>query len=241
MAPTTRRAARRNRPADAGRGLDARRRGLAAGASGVVIALTLAACSTAGTSAGSAGSPDHNAHGAATTSSVPAAPSTSPHADDAARAGDVTFAQQMIPHHEQAVEMADLALKKPSASATVRRLATQIKAAQDPEITTMRGWLSAWGAPATPSADHGAGHGGHGEGMMSAQDMADLAKAEGAAFDRSWVTMMITHHEGAVTMSQQVLRTTQNPHVKALAEEIIAAQQKEIATMRGLLETTPTG
>ena len=76
---------------------------------------------------------------------------------------------------------------------------------------------------------------------MSAQDMADLAKAEGAAFDRSWITMMITHHEGAVTMSQQVLRTTQNLHVKALAEEIIAAQQQEIATMRGLLETTPTG
>ncbi len=66
------------------------------------------------------------------------------------RVGDVMFAQMMIPHHQQAIEMADIALGKPSASATVRDLATQIKAAQDPEITVMSGWLTAWGASPRP-------------------------------------------------------------------------------------------
>ena len=180
------------------------------------------------------------------TSSAPAtsAPSgtsgTSAGPADAARAGDVAFAQGMIPHHEQAVEMADMALEKSSASATVRRLATQIKAAQDPEIATMRALLTAWGAPAAPTAggDHGTGHGtGHGchGGMMSAQDMTALAKADGAAFDRMWLTMMIEHHEGAVTMSEQVLTTTRDPQVSTLARDIISAQQAEIATMRALL------
>ena len=137
--------------------------------------------------------------------------------------------------------MSDMALQKKSASAQVRSLATQIKAAQDPEIATMRGWLTAWGAPtAAPSRDHGTadgghdGHGGHG-GMMSAQDMTALAKAEGADFDRMWITMMIEHHEGAVTMSEQVLTTTRDPQVAALARAIITGQKAEIATMRDLL------
>ncbi len=215
-------------------------RRLTIGATALVAALALAACSN--TEHPSAHGSGDAGHGAPATSSAPAtsAPSgtsgTSAGPADAARAGDVAFAQGMIPHHEQAVEMADMALEKSSASATVRRLATQIKAAQDPEIATMRALLTAWGAPAAPTAggDHGTGHGGHG-GMMSAQDMTALAKADGAAFDRMWLTMMIEHHEGAVTMSEQVLTTTRDPQVSTLARDIISAQQAEIATMRALL------
>lgn len=219
-------------------------RRLTIGATALVAALALAACSN--TEHPSAHGSGDAGHGAPATSSAPAtsAPSgtsgTSAGPADAARAGDVAFAQGMIPHHEQAVEMADMALEKSSASATVRRLATQIKAAQDPEIATMRALLTAWGAPAAPTAGgdhgtgHGTGHGGHG-GMMSAQDMTALAKADGAAFDRMWLTMMIEHHEGAVTMSEQVLTTTRDPQVSTLARDIISAQQAEIATMRALL------
>lgn len=144
---------------------------------------------------------------------------------------DVMFAQMMIPHHEQAVEMADVALDQSTSSVEVRQLAVDIKAAQDPEIETMRGWLEAWGAPqAAPSGME------HDSGMMADTDMGALADAEGAEFDRMWLTMMIEHHEGAITMAQDVLATTEDEEVKAMAEDIIAAQEAEIATMQALLE-----
>lgn len=217
-------------------------RRIATSATGILAAVALTACGSANTTS----APTGEAHGTHATSSAPAPAGTTGTGTgtgpaDASRAGDVAFAQGMIPHHEQAVEMSDMALQKKSASAQVRSLATQIKAAQDPEIATMRGWLTAWGAPtAAPSRDHGTadgghdGHGGHG-GMMSAQDMTALAKAEGADFDRMWITMMIEHHEGAVTMSEQVLTTTRDPQVAALARAIITGQKAEIATMRDLL------
>jgi len=144
---------------------------------------------------------------------------------------DVMFAQMMIPHHEQAVEMADMALDKATSSAEVRQLAVDIKAAQDPEIETMRGWLEAWGAPQeAPSAME------HDSGMMADTDMSALADAEGTEFDQMWLTMMIEHHEGAITMARDVQSTTEDEEVAALAAEIIAAQEAEIATMQALLE-----
>ena len=148
----------------------------------------------------------------------------------AGRAGDVMFAQMMVPHHEQAVEMADLALKNDTTSTEVRALAQQIKGAQGPEIETMNGWLRSWGAPASAEMSHGGS-----DGMMSAADMASLAKASGAEFDRMWLTMMVQHHQGAVEMAQGVLGTSADTGVKTLASSIIAGQEKEIATMQGLL------
>lgn len=154
------------------------------------------------------------------------------------RSGDVMFAQMMIPHHEQAVEMADLALEKDGVSAEVQDLATDIKAAQDPEIKTMSGWLGEWGASATASGN-GMNHGGGndaGAGMMSDDDMQSLRAAEGAEFDKQWLTMMIEHHEGAVDMAKDVLKTTQDPEVRALAEAVVSGQEAEISTMQGLLD-----
>lgn len=147
------------------------------------------------------------------------------------RAGDVMFAQMMIPHHEQAVEMAEIALVKSDASGQVRELATAVKQTQDPEIQTMSGWLKEWGAAApSGSMDHGS----MGSGMMSDADMEALERASGTAFDQKWVTMMIAHHEGAIDMARQVLATTADPKVKALADAIIKAQTEEIITMRAM-------
>lgn len=147
------------------------------------------------------------------------------------------FAQMMIPHHQQAVQMADIALGKPSASPKVRELATQIKAAQDPEIAQMSDWLKAWGASTATSSGmgHGMDHGMGSGGMMSDSDLTALKTAEGADFDRKWLTGMIAHHQGAVMMANQVLSTTSDPQVKALAEAIVKGQNSEITTMQGLL------
>jgi uncharacterized protein (DUF305 family) len=144
---------------------------------------------------------------------------------------DVSFAQNMIVHHQQAVEMADLAATR-AAKADLKSLAAQIKAAQQPEIDKMTGWLTAWGKPVVPAA----GHGGHSmPGMMSAQDMDKLRAANGADFDRQFAQMMIDHHNGAIEMARDVQTTGANPDVKKLAADIEKTQQAEVLTLRKLL------
>jgi uncharacterized protein (DUF305 family) len=145
---------------------------------------------------------------------------------------DIMFAQAMIPHHEQAIEMADLALETDSVSAEVRELATQIKAAQGPEIDQMIQWLKDWDSE-MPMAGHDMGNMG-GDGMMGQDDLDDLAAAEGPEFDTLWLTMMIEHHEGALTMADRVI-DSDNTDVAALAKAIVKTQTAEIATMEGLL------
>jgi uncharacterized protein (DUF305 family) len=147
---------------------------------------------------------------------------------------DVTFAQMMIPHHEQAIEMSELALD-PNAGAgpAVTALARTVKGAQDPEIATMKRWLTTWGAPTAPPADD------HDmsamPGMMSASQMTALGAARGTAFDRMWLEMMIRHHEGAIAMADEVLAGGTNAEVKALAAQVVAGQRAEIDEMRRLL------
>lgn len=133
--------------------------------------------------------------------------------------------------------MAEIALDPAvGAGAEVTDLATRIRAAQDPEIETMRGWLSAWGED--EMADMSDDHDAHGmEGMMSADEMAELETLNGGEFDRAWMEMMIRHHQGAITMSQTEKQDGSLAEVKALADTIIAAQQKEIDEMQGLLGT----
>jgi uncharacterized protein (DUF305 family) len=161
-------------------------------------------------------------------------------------ATDVGFAQGMIPHHAQAVEMADLALEK-STNADVLALAKQIKASQNPEIQTMSGWLQSWGQK-VPSTDSMSG-GGHDmtdmggmmmDGMMTEADMEKLESSSGTAFDRLWMELMIQHHEGAVRMSEDELKDGKNPDVKALAQTIVTSQQAEISTMNSLLSKLPS-
>jgi uncharacterized protein (DUF305 family) len=199
------------------------RRAALAGAT-VTVALALTACGGDGHPAPGAG---HGAPG----SSAPAAT-----ASGAAAAGDADamFAQMMIPHHRQAVEMADLAATR-AADPEVKRLAGEIRAAQAPEIATMSGWLSAWGRP-VPSPGAELPHMDHGmPGMMSDAELARLAAASGREFDRQFLTMMIAHHEGAVTMARDELSRGVNAEAKALAGQIVATQQAEIDTMRKVL------
>lgn len=145
---------------------------------------------------------------------------------------DVAFAQNMVVHHQQAVEMSRSATGR-AGSPEVRELAEQIAAAQGPEIDQLNGWLRDWGAA---PAQHG-GHGGHQQmdGMMSAEQMRGLAQASGADFDRQFLSMMIEHHEGAVSMARTELESGAFPEAKQLAQRIIDTQRAEIDTMRGLL------
>ena len=164
-----------------------------------------------------------------------AAPATGPAASGPHNSQDVSFTTDMLPHHTQAVEMAEMALSR-TTDPKVQVLAKQIKAEQAPEISAMRGWLAGWGKPVAAGGSHEMGgmHGGSG-GMMSDTDMRMLDKASGGDFARLWLTGMTRHHEGAVEMARTELRSGQNAQAKQLATGIVASQSAEIATMKTLL------
>ena len=152
---------------------------------------------------------------------------------------DVTFAQSMIPHHEQAVMMAQMA-KTHAQSPEVKDLAAKIEAAQGPEIDAMSGWLKAWGQK--ESSGNGMGGMDQGSdgmpGMMSDDDMMSLDSANGAGFDRMFLTMMITHHEGAIEMAKAQQADGKNGDAVALAKKIEADQTSEITQMKDLLKSS---
>ncbi|MFI2435588.1 DUF305 domain-containing protein [Streptomyces sp. NPDC018693] len=182
----------------------------------VTAAFALAACGGEGDGGSAAGD---NASASATA--------------DAHNAQDVTFAQGMIPHHRQALEMAALAADRAS-SAQVKDLAGRIEKAQDPEIQTMTGWLTAWGEDAPAAGGH-SGHSGGMAGMMNAEDMAKLEKTSGGDFDSMFLTMMIEHHEGAVEMAEAEQAKGAYGPAMAMAGDIVAAQTAEIEEMKKLL------
>jgi uncharacterized protein (DUF305 family) len=191
------------------------------------LSLVLAACGD------SAGSMDHSSTGASSTSSS-AAPVDAQHDDQ-----DVVFAQQMIVHHQSAVEMARTAADKAS-SQEVEDLARSVEAAQGPEIETMTSWLNTWGEPVTPDGAMGGTHHSSGDvpGMMSGEQMTQLQTATGADFDEVFLRMMTAHHQGAVEMARTEQSEGSNPQAVALAGEIVSAQTAEIAEMERLLAGT---
>jgi uncharacterized protein (DUF305 family) len=180
--------------------------------------------------------------------SATAAPTTAQNAG-AHNDADVMFAQHMIPHHQQAIEMSDMVLAKQGIDPKVTDLANQIKNAQGPEIQQMQGWLTQWGNPAMPSMPAGGmpGHDMPGmsgmpsmpgmAGMMSEADMTALQNAQGVEASKLFLTQMIAHHEGAITMAQTEIKDGQYPAAVELAKSIVSAQQKEIETMKGILAT----
>ncbi|MBA3369424.1 MAG: DUF305 domain-containing protein [Geodermatophilaceae bacterium] len=149
-------------------------------------------------------------------------------------AADVSFATEMIPHHRQALEMAEMASTRAS-SPDVVQLAEEIAGAQDPEIETMSGWLEAWGEP-VPEEMGGMEMGGM-PGMMSEEQMRALEGASGAAFDEMFLEMMIEHHTGAIQMAQTEQSDGQYPEAIDLAEQIEEGQTAEVETMQDLLGT----
>ena len=145
---------------------------------------------------------------------------------------DVMFAQMMIPHHEQAIEMSDIALDpNTGASAAIIALATQIKGAQDPEISQMKNLLTTWGMPTDMgSMDHSSMM----EGMLSLEEMDTLGQLKGAEFDKAWAKGMIAHHEGAIAMANDVLANGKNSEILALANAVVSGQSTEIETLKPL-------
>lgn len=141
---------------------------------------------------------------------------------------DVTFAQTMIQHHDQAIAMAQIILDKDGIDPKVIDLAEQIQAAQGPEIDQIQSWLTSWGAPAG-GMDHGM------DGMMSDDDMAALTTATGVEAGQLFLRQMIEHHQGAIAMAQMELDDGKNPEATALAQKIVDAQSTEIDLMEELL------
>jgi len=145
---------------------------------------------------------------------------------------DVMFAQMMIPHHQQAIAMSDIALDPNSqASAAIIALATQIKGAQDPEISQMKNLLTTWGkSMEMGSMDHSSMMGG----MLSLEEIDTLGQLKGAEFDKAWAKGMIAHHEGAIAMANDVLANGKNSEILALANAVVSGQSAEIKTLKPL-------
>jgi len=240
-----------------------KKQSVAIGAVAFAAVLALGACGESGDQAGQE-------------TASPSPTTTTSTAAEAHNQADVTFAQHMIPHHQQAIEMSDMILAKQGIDPRVIELANQIKAAQGPEIEQMQGWLKQWGQPTMPMMPgmEMPGHTGMPgmpgmesptttpttttaatpsqtgmpgmpsmpgmpgmAGMMSPEDMAALQNAQGVEASRLFLTQMIEHHRGAITMGQNEVDTGQYPPAVALARSIIDTQQKEITTMEGILAT----
>jgi uncharacterized protein (DUF305 family) len=147
---------------------------------------------------------------------------------------DIMFAQMMIPHHEQAIELADMALDPTlMASEKVKALASQIKNAQDPEIDLMAQWLDDWEQPLMDmSVDHSMTM----EGMLSVDELGAIGQMNGEEFDQAWIRAMIAHHKGAIEMADTVKAEGESALVQELADAIIQAQKSEIDTLELLIK-----
>jgi uncharacterized protein (DUF305 family) len=184
-------------------------------------------------------------------SNQPAAPSASSSSTTAAaqaaafNQADVDFATMMIPHHQQAVDLAAMVPSR-STNADVLKLAADISAAQGPEIQTMKAFLVQWNAGGQERSDSGNDtgedqHQGHDmagmamDGMVDQPTMTKLESLNGAAFDTLWLQSMIGHHEGAIKMAQTELANGTNADAKTLAQQIITGQQAEITQMKQML------
>ncbi|ACY21827.1 protein of unknown function DUF305 [Gordonia bronchialis DSM 43247] len=212
----------------------ATRTGVVVAAAAAVLTV-VAACSDTSTE-------DHSSMsgmGTSTVSTESSAAATAEH-----NSADISFAQQMIPHHTQAIMMSDILLEKDNINPQVVSLAQQIKDAQQPEIEQMQSWLEQWGAPL-----EGQGHNmdmgtsmapGSSPmpsmmGMMSPEQMQQLRDAQGAEASRLFLTQMIEHHRGAIAMAKTEIQDGQSPEAIALARQIVTDQESEIARMQQLL------
>ncbi|GGL07960.1 uncharacterized protein (DUF305 family) [Curtobacterium luteum] len=188
----------------------------------LAIGLTLAGCSTNNTSNSDTSSSE--------SSSSESSSSTASHNDQ-----DVLFTQQMLPHHQQAIEMSDMLLAKGSGvQADVVTLAKQIEAEQAPEIKTMTGWLTAWNEPTQMPSKSGMDHSSM-SGMMSDSDMQDLQNASPRDAGKLYLEQMIQHHTSAVDMAKSEVTKGKNADTVALAKSIVQSQTEQITQMQDML------
>jgi uncharacterized protein (DUF305 family) len=194
---------------------------LAAGlAAAAATAAMLSACSTA---------TDTKSDSAA--SSAAGSASASAQNGAAHNSEDVMFAQMMIPHHQQAVELGAM-VPQHTNNADLIKLAGEIMKQQQPEINIMKTQLVQWGVnPDDPTGMHA----GHMSGMVDEATLAKLKTLQGAEFDKLWLQSMISHHQGAIDMAQTEVSKGGNADMMALARDIITAQQTEIDQMKKML------
>ena len=147
---------------------------------------------------------------------------------------DVMFVQMMLPHHEQAVAMSDTLLAKSGVNPDVTALAHQIKAAQQPEIDTMKGLLTAWGQQEKDDGMGGMNQGSN-DGMATDAQLKDFDQADGKAGQKAYLQLMTAHHQGAIRMAQAEVSNGRNPGAIALAKNISTTQQHEVGVMKDLL------
>ncbi|MFI6451523.1 DUF305 domain-containing protein [Streptosporangium amethystogenes] len=144
-----------------------------------------------------------------------------------ANAADVKYVQDMIVHHRQALDMSSLAPTR-SEHTKLKGLASRIKDAQGPEIQFMTTWLQQQGQRVP---EHHAGHGDM-PGMATHEQMESLKAASGKDFDRLFLQLMTAHHQGAITMSEQVLTSGSHVRIEELANDVSVTQSAEIRRMQ---------
>lgn len=208
-------------------------------------ALALAGCGTSGEeTAGEAPETTTSAAaGTGSTDTATATPSTSAQAvTEEHNDADTMFAQMMIPHHEQAVQMSEVMLAKDDLDPDIEALANKIVAAQGPEIDQLKTMLETWGEPTSMGSggmegmDHGSDSGAGMEGMMTEEQMQELEAAEGTEAAEMYLTMMTAHHRGAIDMAQEEVAEGQNPQAIEMAQKVIEDQEAEIQEMERLLQ-----
>ena len=207
-------------------------------------ALALAGCGTSGEeTSGEAPEATTSAAGAGNTDTATATPSGSAQAvTEEHNDADTMFAQMMIPHHQQAVQMSEVMLAKDDLDPDVEELANKVVAAQGPEIDQLKNMLETWGEPTSMESggmegmDHGSDSGAGMEGMMTEEQMQELEAAEGAEAAEMYLTMMTAHHRGAIDMAQEQVAEGQNPQAIEMAQKVIEDQEAEIQEMDRLLQ-----
>ncbi len=203
------------------------------GAGAVTVLVISAACTNSDTG------PENSA--GQTTSATATAPATTPAADTHAHNNaDVWFVRHMIPYDQQAIEISDIVSVKQGIDSRVTELANRIRAAQGPQIQQMQDWLNHWGNPPMPETAPGdmqmPAQSGM-PGMLSKRELDALREANGAAASTLFLTQMIAHHEGAISLAQNEIEEGQYPPAVAMARSIASTQQQEIDTMKRILSS----
>ena len=150
-------------------------------------------------------------------------------------ADDLVFVKNMIPHHQQAIDLSAMVPER-STNPEVVGMAEQISVAQQPEINAMRVFLVQWNENPQDDTSHGGG-GGHApmQGMVDDATMDRLQTLKGEEFDNLWLESMISHHQGAIEMAKAELANGQNVDVKGMAQTMVDTQQGEIGQMKQML------
>jgi len=190
----------------------------------VIAAIATLAAAIVLSSCGTAAKEDHSTLASGTSTGAAAAHD----------ADDVQFAQMMIPHHQQAVEVAAMVPDR-SNNPDVIALAAKIAGEQQPEIDTMKALLLQWNVDPNEMS-HESGHAGMAmAGMVNDATMVRLDSLKGASFDMLWLQSMISHHQGAIEMAKTEIADGKSADLITLAKNIVAAQQAEIDQMKQML------